>query len=1007
MWSRLTVLKKSLQLLRANPGIAGDLRTVATTGAGNASVIGLAGIGETRSDHPLARSMSTATLGVLATMKTMISQPMRFDENLESLLEVVEDVMQSIPEEFSRHSTNGYAYPILSRSALRTVANPNNDRRISSPNVLASPPPPPREAPPSRLGQSMENASAANEPVSPPAAISTAGPDEEVRKTLEQYQADKSTSDQQEEGKRSRERTMSADGITNVLQSQKMHWRPNLMDAVTTPYFDIPRPSVMQRSMSSANLSTTASTLNLAPMAHIPVAETSFSVTPLPPVASKYSQKHAVFTTSAEPPYRILSANDMACLTFGTSQHQLRTSNLLEYLEPAYRASIVPILQGEVSRHGGPSEHKEDHVACVLMTGRPMPIIKCNGSRSVASFWVQKNHTGFLAWVIEEIACLKVSLRIHPESGVIKSITGESARQLFPSIELESDGSVVPERTVDELVPHLDMTMEERDEEYDKDPKMQYITLNGSESVVPSFSYRTKSSSDDGCAHFRIVSMPQIAGTIIVDQKDLKIQDYNREFMRVLLGYETHDNTLIGRHVSQIMPQFPDYLQRVLDECSMSLRPGTVVPEHMFRKLTLMTENVDDAAEIMSPLRGINAVTVQGSFVKVDVQLRIVTSTHYGLWISYTSTLTNSTDTYEVPSQLSLLSSVLDKEALIRANRRKSSSVSSLGKQVGLVARRDSADSSTVGSEGSEDNLTKLASETATSSPQSPSAANTSALSDDKYEIGSMRRSKKITDYKIEQKMGEGAYGRVLLVRPLNDPNAESRILKCVIKERILVDTWTRDRKLGTIPNEIKIMYTLNQWPHSNIIRLIDFFEDDEFYHVEMERHGNPGTDLFDLIELKQDMEEKECRDIFRQVVSAVAHLHSHGIIHRDIKDENIIVDENGHVKLIDFGSAAHTKQGPFDVFVGTIDYAAPEVLGGRPYEGKPQDVWALGILLYTIVYKENPFYNVDEIMDGELRIPFVMSLASLELIEKILTRNPRNRPTVDDIASHRWLRED
>jgi serine/threonine protein kinase len=79
---------------------------------------------------------------------------------------------------------------------------------------------------------------------------------------------------------------------------------------------------------------------------------------------------------------------------------------------------------------------------------------------------------------------------------------------------------------------------------------------------------------------------------------------------------------------------------------------------------------------------------------------------------------------------------------------------------------------------------------------------------------------------------------------------------------------------------------------------------------------------------------------------------------------------------LIDFGSSAfvkpHGKQ--FSTFCGTLDYAAPEILLGQKYDGPPQDVWAMGILLYTLVYKENPFYNMDEIISGSLRLPFHLS---------------------------------
>lgn len=270
--------------------------------------------------------------------------------------------------------------------------------------------------------------------------------------------------------------------------------------------------------------------------------------------------------------------------------------------------------------------------------------------------------------------------------------------------------------------------------------------------------------------------------------------------------------------------------------------------------------------------------------------------------------------------------------------------------------------------------------------------------------VGAKKRTKKFDEFKVIKKMGEGAYGKVVLAEHKEDP-AYRIIIKCIDKQRILVDTWVRDRQLGTIPSEIQVMATLNHDPHPNIMRIIDYYEDPNYYYLETPIFGDPpAIDLFDFIEVKKDMTEIECQYIFTQIVNAIYHLHKHGIVHRDIKDENVIVDERGIIKLIDFGSAGYVKLGPFDVFVGTIDYASPEVLRGEKYEGKPQDIWALGILLYTMIYKENPFYNVDEIMEGDLRVPYVVSEKSLALIEKILVRDINKRPTITDIIEDEWL---
>ena len=87
-------------------------------------------------------------------------------------------------------------------------------------------------------------------------------------------------------------------------------------------------------------------------------------------------------------------------------------------------------------------------------------------------------------------------------------------------------------------------------------------------------------------------------------------------------------------------------------------------------------------------------------------------------------------------------------------------------------------------------------------------------------------------------------------------------------------------------------------------------------------------------------------------------------------------------------------------------DYAAPEVLQGNKYGGREQDVWALGILLYTLVYKENPFYNIDEILDHELRVPWILSDGSIDLIRGMLNRDTAQRLTIEAVVQHPWCAE-
>jgi protein-serine/threonine kinase len=187
-------------------------------------------------------------------------------------------------------------------------------------------------------------------------------------------------------------------------------------------------------------------------------------------------------------------------------------------------------------------------------------------------------------------------------------------------------------------------------------------------------------------------------------------------------------------------------------------------------------------------------------------------------------------------------------------------------------------------------------------------------------EINEPPRKKTISDFVVIEDMGQGAYGQVKLCR--NKRSSNKKVIKYVTKRRILVDTWTRDRRLGTVPLEIHVLDYLRRdgFKHPNIVEMSDFFEDDINYYIEMVPHGLPGMDLFDYIELRVNMEEMECRKIFVQVAEAIHHLHTKAkVVHRDIKDENVVLDGEGNIKLIDFGSAAYIKSGPFDVFVGTI----------------------------------------------------------------------------------------
>ncbi|KAL9931932.1 hypothetical protein V8E36_009247 [Tilletia maclaganii] len=153
---------------------------------------------------------------------------------------------------------------------------------------------------------------------------------------------------------------------------------------------------------------------------------------------------------------------------------------------------------------------------------------------------------------------------------------------------------------------------------------------------------------------------------------------------------------------------------------------------------------------------------------------------------------------------------------------------------------------------------------------------------------------------------------------------------------------------------------------HPALCEMLEFFEDHEFYYLVMPCFGR-GQDLFDFVEAAPEgLPSAHVRSILGQVADALRHLHANNIVHRDIKDENVILDGEGNVQLIDFGAAAHVRPGRlFDTFSGTLDYAAAEILRGEKYGGKEQDVWALGVVAYVLLCGETPFWNGEEAIAG------------------------------------------
>ncbi|XP_020718208.1 uncharacterized protein LOC101458905 isoform X4 [Ceratitis capitata] len=254
--------------------------------------------------------------------------------------------------------------------------------------------------------------------------------------------------------------------------------------------------------------------------------------------------------------------------------------------------------------------------------------------------------------------------------------------------------------------------------------------------------------------------------------------------------------------------------------------------------------------------------------------------------------------------------------------------------------------------------------------------------------------------FDIIKKLGQGTYGKVQL--GINKETGQEVAIKTIKKCKIEAEA-----DLVRIRREVQIMSSVQ---HPNIIHIYEVFENREKMVLVMEFAA--GGELYDYLSERKVLSEEEARRIFRQVATAVYYCHKHKICHRDLKLENILLDEHGNAKIADFGlSNVFDEQNLLSTFCGSPLYASPEIVEGTPYQGPEVDCWSLGVLLYTLVYGSMPFDGsnfkrlVKQISQGDYYEPKTPSRAST-LIRDMLTVSPRKRATIEQICAHWWVNE-
>ncbi|XP_071723229.1 phosphoenolpyruvate carboxylase kinase 2 [Rutidosis leptorrhynchoides] len=258
--------------------------------------------------------------------------------------------------------------------------------------------------------------------------------------------------------------------------------------------------------------------------------------------------------------------------------------------------------------------------------------------------------------------------------------------------------------------------------------------------------------------------------------------------------------------------------------------------------------------------------------------------------------------------------------------------------------------------------------------------------------------------YQICEEIGRGRFGTI---SRCFSPSTNSFYAVKSIDKRRLTDAIDRE----CLENEPKILSLLS--PHPNITQFFDLYEDADFLHMVIEL-CQPIT-LYDVVLRQKSLTETSAANYMKQILTAMAHFHGFGIVHRDIKPDNVLLDESNRVKLADFGSAEWLSEGRGTAagVVGTPYYVAPEVVMGREYNEKV-DVWSAGVVLYTLLAGIPPFYGetvteiFESVLRGNLRFPtkFFRNVSSQakDLLRKMICRDVNRRLSAEQALRHPWI---
>lgn len=278
-------------------------------------------------------------------------------------------------------------------------------------------------------------------------------------------------------------------------------------------------------------------------------------------------------------------------------------------------------------------------------------------------------------------------------------------------------------------------------------------------------------------------------------------------------------------------------------------------------------------------------------------------------------------------------------------------------------------------------------------------------------------------DFKPVKVLGQGAYGKVHLVQDKLSKKlyAQKQLRKPAIN---IVENSEHDKSLHQHTSHVKrtiyerqILSNINH--HPNIVKLFYALQDHDKFYLILEYIS--GGELFHHLthnnSLGNVFKEDHVAFYAAQMASGLRHLHKLGIVYRDLKPENCLLDHRGNLVLTDFGLSkdiGDNEEGCKSI-IGTPEYMAPEILKGEEY-GFAVDWWSLGCVIYDMMSGKPPFTGnshkaiQDKILTKKLSLPFYFSMDAKDLLNKLLNKNPEKRFKIDDdwnkFVNHRFFRK-